>query len=183
MLFPIIEPRCEVADNLTVLMDSSGCLSASWDSLPLQSQWVVGYGLDGSTYVYDTVDACHWEHCGLDPNQNYSVCLRSRCTNIRSYAWSPWSHATTTDTTGVAGVAAADRQVGLSPNPATGRVQVTASCGMMEVAVYNPTGEQVLRQPVSGHSATLDTGRWPTGVYIVHVETPLGRAFKKLVVR
>ena len=141
------------------------------DSLPL-----------GKYYKVQVRKQCHYA------TANYDTTVYSSWTQGNFYYFTApdtttIGDTTTTDTTGVARVTVADRQVELSPNPATGRVQVTASCGMTEVAVYNATGEQVYRQPVSGHSATLDTGRWPAGVYIVHVETPLGRAVKKLVVR
>lgn len=92
------------------------------------------------------------------------------------------SYNSSNGSTAIGHLTAADRHVALSPNPATGRVQVTAECGMTEVSVYNAAGEQVYRQPASGHSATVDTGRWPSGVYVVHIETPLGQAVKKLVV-
>ena len=71
----------------------------------------------------DTVDAPEWRRCGLTQGERYEVRVRSRCTNLRSHTWSPWSAAGTAlvpepepEPVGIGAVTAAAFEV--SPNPA-----------------------------------------------------------------
>ena len=76
----------------------------------------------------------------------------------------------------------AERYTGLSPNPAAGTARVVSSFGLTRVEAYNAAGNKVYDRPAAGYSATIDVGRWPAGVYILHIHTPMGATMKKLTV-
>ncbi len=73
--------------------------------------------------------------------------------------------------------------VTLSPNPATDRVQVLSSFGLVAIEVYDADGRQVHAEKVSGLARTIDTGHWPRGIYMLHITTPYGPVVRKLVLR
>ena len=75
-----------------------------------------------------------------------------------------------------------ERMVAVQPNPATEQVKVVASCGMERVMAYNAAGVKVHEQAATGLSTTLNVAGWPTGTYILHIQTPLGVSTKRLVV-
>ena len=79
-------------------------------------------------------------------------------------------------------VSLVDRLVAVQPNPATERVKVVASCGMERVTAYNAAGVMVHEQAATGLSTTLEVTGWPTGTYILHIQTPLGVSTKRLIV-
>ena len=94
------------------------------------------------------------------------------------------THIDTThiDTVGIA-MRLLERYVGLQPNPAAERVQVTSSLGLQRIEVYNAAGVKVDERKASGYSATLDVSALPAGPYLVRIATPRGTVTKKLVVR
>lgn len=203
-VFPIIGFRCKPLDEIShrlVLsqVDGQGA-TVSWYNVE-----------EGTTYNVQLVDIDHntvdtlivttdttIRFDSLPIGKHYNVQVRKQChystVNYDTTVYSSWTHGAVrfstapdttnggSDTTAINQPTEADRLVDISPNPTTGLVQVTATCGMTEVCIYNPAGEQVCYLPVSGNSATVDTGRWPSGVYVVHAATPLGQAIKKLVV-
>jgi len=77
------------------------------------------------------------------------------------------------------------RLTGVMPNPAAESARVVSSFGMSRVEVYNLAGERVhdMRVPEGSLYTNLDVRRWPQGVYIVRIHTPLGVTSKKLTVQ
>lgn len=73
--------------------------------------------------------------------------------------------------------------VTLSPNPASKEVEVRSSNGMSCLEVYDAGGHKLAELQANGNSATIEVHGWPSGVYIVHVHTPLGKVAKKLHIR
>jgi hypothetical protein len=77
------------------------------------------------------------------------------------------------------------KQLGISvyPNPATKQVNISAGFNTIEsVAIYGTDGKLLLTQPVSGNSTTLELPLKP-GVYLVSIQTNVGKAFDRLIVR
>ena len=88
------------------------------------------------------------------------------------------------DTTGIGDLAPVDRNTTVSPNPATGMVQVASGYGVQAIEAYDASGSKVFeRQCSGGMTATLDVSRWASGTYILRIRTALGTATKKLVVQ
>lgn len=72
-----------------------------------------------------------------------------------------------------------DRMTGVMPNPASESAKIVSSYGLNQIEVYNASGTKVFDQKVQGYSVTLDTSRWPAGVYVVHIHTPYGMSTKR----
>lgn len=89
------------------------------------------------------------------------------------------------DTThvGIAEMSPVERNTVVSPNPATGMVKVASGFGLQAVEVFDASGAKVHEQCASGMQTTLDVSRWPRGVYMLRVHTPMGIATKKLIVQ
>lgn len=75
------------------------------------------------------------------------------------------------------------RYTAVHPNPAVGSARVTSSFGLSLIEVYNTEGVLVHRQQASGLTATLDVSAWPSGTYILRINTGAGTVTKRLVVR
>jgi hypothetical protein len=67
----------------------------------------------------------------------------------------------------------------LSPNPAVTEVTVSSSTGVGRLRVYDVNGNVVYETRGEGLQHTIPVATWPAGVYVVHVDTPLGLAVKK----
>ncbi len=70
--------------------------------------------------------------------------------------------------------------VSLFPNPARNRVTVKAE-GLQEIAVYDLTGRQVMRQALEGDEANVDLAGLNQGVYFFRVNTEQGCLLQKVV--
>ena len=78
-----------------------------------------------------------------------------------------------------------DRLTGIMPNPASETARVVSSFGMNRVEIYDMNGRSIddIRIPDGSLYTNLDVRRWPQGVYIVRIHTPLGVTSKKLTVQ
>lgn len=97
-----------------------------------------------------------------------------------------------TDSTGVGGdttlavttpTGLLGRYVTVHPNPAAGEAQVLSSFGLSHIEALDASGHPVLSRDVSGYEARLDLSSWPQGLYLLRIQTPIGTATKKLLVR
>lgn len=182
MIFPIINPKCRAVEEVNVTVDSAGCLTATWDSLPTQEQWVVAFSSGGVTTL-DTVDHACWQRCDMADGEPYHISVRSRCTNLRSYAWSPW-YGGNPQEVAVQQPSAPDFRV--SPNPTTGLVTVElAPADAAQLELYDNAGRCLQRQalPSGAGRTTLDLGDHPAGLYLLRLVTPTGVGTRKVVVQ
>ncbi|MCR5444253.1 MAG: T9SS type A sorting domain-containing protein [Bacteroidales bacterium] len=181
-MFPIIEPRCEAVEEVRVEWDSAGCLVATWDSLPYQEQWVVALNAGGGATLLDTVDSCRWHYCELPAGAQYELAVRSRCTNLKSYSWSPW-HRPIDINVGIS-QAAAEASFRVSPNPTEGRVKVMPGEGFAggRLEVLSVEGRRLEVHNLTA-GTTLDLGGYAPGVYLLRLTTPLGTASRKVIVQ
>ena len=83
--------------------------------------------------------------------------------------------------------AASEAGITLSPNPASGSVQILSASPILGADLLSLDGRQILHNSASNatgsHSLSLQLDSVPAGVYIVSVLTTLGHAHLKLVVR
>ncbi len=92
------------------------------------------------------------------------------------------------DTTGV-GLHGADliyRYTSLQPNPATDRVSVLSSFGIIAIEAYDPRGRLVYTNTFKHshiHTFSLDVSSWPRGTYLLRILTPAGPTTKKLLIQ
>lgn len=82
---------------------------------------------------------------------------------------------------------ASEAGITLSPNPASGSVQILSASPILSAELLSLDGRQILHNSASNatssHSLSLQLDSVPAGVYIVSVLTTLGHAHLKLVVR
>ena len=189
MLFPIVEPKCGCVDTVRLEADSAGCLVAEWDTLPRQRQWAVELRRNGQSLgAPDTVDTCRWQRCGLQPGAGYTVAVRSRCTNLGTYSWSPWRASGAEQVPEPVGIdpEATLRGLTLTPNPTRGGATLRLPQPL-------PSDARLVLRDAQGrllHSLTLPAGSAraavPTeglapGVYMLTVSTPHHTATLRLV--
>ena len=74
------------------------------------------------------------------------------------------------------------RYTSVQPNPASGVVEVACGMGLTAVEAYSAQGECVARQEAQGISLTLDVAAWPSGTYVLRIQTPMGTVSRKLLV-
>ncbi len=88
-----------------------------------------------------------------------------------------------TNDVGIARHDLAWRYTTVHPNPAVGSARVTSSFGLALIEAYTTDGVLVHRQQADGLAATLDVSTWPSGTYMLRIDTGVGTVTKKLVVR
>lgn len=188
LLWAIVRVPCEAVDSVSLVADTSGCLSADWERPPYQSAWEVRFVLPNGSELVESVDTNHWEYCGLLPGRTYTLYLRSQCDEADgTHSWSDWSGAFAAvgqATQGIAGVGGVAADVTLRPNPATDEVTVDAKdvSEVVTVTVTDMSGVEVLRREGVRLPLTVGTASLAAGTYVVRVVTPLGTAVQKLAV-
>ena len=145
--------------------------------------------LHSGTVLLDTLPASSAGHHLLSlPDTavaDYAVALRLLCDTATHEAASPWSDTLRfTLPRGLGGIAPAlAGRILLQPNPASGQVQITAPCGLLQVDLHNASGTLVLSSPASGTTHTLPLDGLAAGSYIATVRTACGTAAKRLAIR
>ncbi len=195
-MFPIIDSVgwsmycdtlvCPVVEELNVSA-GYGMAVCSWlgDTLSGHGKWQLSYGPVG-TEPEDgqviTTTALSRVLNGLEDTVEYVVYVRGYCTVCRK--WGEWSEGKVFRLLDSEGVPSAETEcrVSVVPNPSHGRVEVTSSCGLQRVTIYDAQGVQVQTQQVSGNAAVVDLGGRPAGLYFVVVYTPAGTVCRKLVI-
>jgi len=69
------------------------------------------------------------------------------------------------------------------PNPANDRIQLISSNQIQGYRVADLLGNFILTGSVTGNSATLSTAELAAGIYMIEVETVMGRYLRKITVR
>ena len=139
---------------------------------PLEVISINGSNISNSEYIY----TCHYHQDGS------RAWYRNRRTNMFAILFPILSPDTLV---GIDTHNPLDRLTGVMPNPAAECAKVVSSFGMSRVEVYNLAGRRVHEQRIPDGSlyTNLDVRRWPQGVYIVRIHTPLGVTSKKLTVQ
>ena len=160
----------------------------SWfgDTLSGHGEWQLSYGPVG-TEPEDgrivTTTALSRVLDGLEDTVEYVVYVRGYCTACRK--WSAWSDGRVfrlPSVEGVRGPGEVERGVQVVPNPAHGRVAVTATSGLRRVTLYDALGTTVMDRRVKGRTTELDLGGLVAGMYVVEVVTDGGTVCRRLVV-
>ena len=165
-----------------MVSDSTGCLSAQWEPLTLQTRWVVALG-NGVETVYDTVDTCFWRHCGLEPHRPYTVSVRSQCRTTSNPKWAEWSNNAIGRPDGRDGIRVIrekQRLFSVAPNPARGAATVTlaaeAAATGCSLTLRDEAGRIAMQRTVAAGTAAveLDLRGLEAGVYVITVKTAAG---------
>ena len=194
-MFPIIDSVgwsmycdtlvCPVVEELNVSA-GYGMAVCSWlgDTLSGHSIWQLSYGSVGTEpedgQVITTTSLSHVLN-NLEDTVEYVVYVRGYCTVCRK--WGEWSEGRVFRLRDPESVqyTEEERSVSVLPNPSHGRVEVTSSCSMQRVTVYDAQGVQVLMQKTSDKTAVIDLSGRPAGLYFVTVHTTAGVVCRKLL--
>ncbi len=160
-------------------VDSLWCGGVVWNTAAIA--WSSGYGHEGYEVAYKPEDVS-WDEAAvieaaesgasvtLPDDRCYEFRVRGRCGGRREPA-SPWSDPITVCPEPAIGIegAAVPAAMTLSPNPATGQVQIVGLTGeARDVEVLDMAGRTV---GTYSHAATFDIAHLPGGSYIVKVTT------------
>jgi hypothetical protein len=84
--------------------------------------------------------------------------------------------------TGVEDIEEETEVLSIHPNPTTGPLSITSSRPLLTVAVVDMLGRVLLSERgESPNSKTIDLAHLPAGIYVVHVETEVGRWAQRVV--
>ncbi len=201
LVYPLIEIdttvpptyMCDPVQNFqaTVLDTGSGCVFFTWDDFYHYTYCEVQYFNMGQGYgsaVTTQVNGGGMLHvCGLDTMQTYYARVRAFCdTSKIETAWSEWVSFGFPHTDPPQGIAAEptvlDRYTNIRPNPAADVVTVASELGLRRIEIHNARGILVYSEPAGSSATTIDLRGWPSGQYLVRIETPSGATTKRLVV-
>jgi hypothetical protein len=72
--------------------------------------------------------------------------------------------------------------IDLYPNPANEQVIINSSAELLHISIYDSRGKMIINEQSHGQKHILFTSGFPSGLYIVRIETDSGLTFRKLVV-
>lgn len=188
LIFPILAEDCGVHGEVSWTATGGGDVRLRWNPGSWDSEWEVSYGpsgtLPGDSAVITTTATSAILH-GIVPGTHYVAYIRSQCT-VRDTTWSDWTDSISIfipapDPEGIAAIEAR-AGVTLQPNPATSTALLTAAVPLASVEVYSAAGALCQRLPATGLSATLDVSSWPSGTYLLLIDTEAGTVSRRLVV-
>jgi len=149
------------------------------------TRFVVNYGLQGfdqGTGSFDTVEnATSCTLSGLTANSPYDVYVRTLCEGGTASAWSSVVNFTTSRSTGIDDVNAAN--VSLYPNPASSTVTLKGIEGKATVTVVDMNGRKAGEWTVNEGELTIDVTDMAQGAYFVRIVGEQVNAIRKLIVR
>ena len=176
---------CEGVTNVTVGSVTANSAVISWTAPMGATRFVVNYGLQGfdqGTGSFDTVEnATSCTLSGLTANTPYDVYVRTLCEGGTASAWSSVVNFTTSRSTGIDDVNAAN--VSLYPNPASSTVTLKGIEGKATVTVVDMNGRKAGEWTVNEGELTIDVTDMAQGAYFVRIVGEQVNAIRKLIVR
>ena len=181
--FPIIAHHCKTPPRILWAVTGNGSCTLAWDSSGDGTYEVAvapwGASPDTVSRRYVTTDTTFYID-SLDYGTTYSVWVRGRCSFPTTTMWSNWSSRMPVYVQ--TGVQEADGpRFEITPNPASGTVNVEHAFADGTISVLDMQGRTVLTAPASQH--TLDISYLAVGSYVVRLETPSGIGTKLLQVQ
>lgn len=197
--FPIVRPdrpHCSRPAAPIVERGEDGAATIRWnpagDSIRYFLRVVPTPSLGGNELTFMTADTSI-DLSNLSEGVYYTAMLRAQCDHhcpSHNRVWSDWSEPTTfylgnqePDTTTAIEMAEYAPLFSLSPNPATGMVLVKLSEETSaQVEILDMEGRTVLSLASTAQLITIDVSGLAVGVYLVHLQSPLGSAIRKLTI-
>ena len=175
---------CESVTGVTVGSLTANSAVISWTAPTGATRFVVNYGLQGfdqGTGSFDTVTNTTCTLTGLSANTPYDVYVRTLCEGGTASAWSSVVNFTTSRSTGIDDVNAAN--VSLYPNPASSTVTLKGIEGKATVTVVDMNGRKAGEWTVNEGELTIDVTDMAQGAYFVRIVGEQVNAIRKLIVR
>lgn len=190
LLFPIVRLAGDTCPDVRELrwsiVGGGGTAFVQWAAGTNHRNWQLSYGPEGTPAGEGTVVDCNMAQCiipNLTPNMRYDVYVRARCRFARD-EWTAWTDPMQVCLGGCEGIQAADAPLAaLSPNPASGSVNVSCSEAISMVEVYDIKGRCMMAQNVGAGACSLDISSLAAGHYTVRIHTAKGIASKPLSVQ
>ncbi len=163
-------PACQIPLIHTVDDINASQARVMWNSVTHAQSYTAAW--ENAPQFYDTAvtNDTFLILSGLQPETEYNVRVKARCSSDSVSLFSPPA----TFTTSATGVSNLEKKsyVDIYPNPATDRLLVEYSSQKPggSFIVYSVTGEEIFKSntlPNEG-TKTLNTQNWPAGVYILH---------------
>ena len=183
--FLIVEPECHTLDSIKVTTDSLGHVTVEWDSIPWQQQWVLRLESPSGTR-YNTVETYRHTYYNLDTNAYYELSIMSQCYLPGGrHNFSSWSDPISigNGNAAIGDIESPKLEIEIRPNPASGQVAVSSTLPMTRLEVADILGHTLYDRVDSGLAATLEISAWPAGIYLLGIDTSLGVATRKLLVK
>ena len=74
-----------------------------------------------------------------------------------------------------------DKGIYLYPNPVEEELSIGSSFQMKNISLYNISGQKLFENETSSHSETINLQNYPSGTYILKIETEAGEVSKKFI--
>ncbi|MBQ9313326.1 MAG: T9SS type A sorting domain-containing protein [Bacteroidales bacterium] len=74
-----------------------------------------------------------------------------------------------------------DKSIYLYPNPVEEELSIGSSFQMKNISLYNISGQKLLENETSSHSETINLQNYPSGTYILKIQTEAGEVSKKFI--
>ena len=181
---------CPSVENFRVGAIGNGTADLLWNTNSDHNYYIMSYGTAGtppdSGYI-DTIYATYTTLTEIDSCTQYVAYLKAVCIHNDSTYSTDWNDTLdiyVCDTTPhepiiINGVP--ERAVQLIPNPARTQVRVVVDCIVSQMTVYDEKGTLITSVDAFDSETTLDIKEWPSGVYIVKVQSPQGIIIRKLL--
>ena len=191
---------CPPVGGFQVASISGETVWLMWNSNSEHDSWELSYGPAGITPEQGTVVPVSgppiYAMTGLDSCRLYSAYIRPVCHHGDSTCYGEWVPQDTSSGQGRGlDVYLCDSMppVGIPntpleqftyvvPSPASDQVQVMSGFKLLQVDVYDLSGETVYSAAASSVSTSIDVSSWPQGVYIAVIHTQGGIVTRKVVV-
>lgn len=197
LVYPIVQmdttvPPANVCIDVEGVQTSiaGDCLNVTWDHWPNYTMVQVCYGPEGDEEAWDTsgwISNAAFTVCGIDTSvENYGIRLRAYCESGGIVTgWNPVTWQSTHPADDAIDHVETDFAAGVvvSPNPASGAMNVESRYYMRRIEMYDTKGLLVYSEWAVGHDAEVDLEGFRAGTYIVVVHTTEGTVAKRLVIK
>lgn len=191
---------CPPVGGFQVASISGETVWLMWNSNSEHDSWELSYGPAGITPEQGTVVPVSgppiYAMTGLDSCRLYSAYIRPVCHHGDSTCYGEWVPQDTSsgqgrgldvylcDSLPPVGIpnTPLEQFTYVVPSPASDQVQVMSGFKLLQVDVYDLSGETVYSAAASGVSTSIDVSSWPQGVYIAVIHTQGGIVTRKVVV-
>ncbi|MBQ9473825.1 MAG: T9SS type A sorting domain-containing protein [Bacteroidales bacterium] len=179
--------ECDTVFGLSLLYFEDDKAYLSWNTSYYAQWWELSYGPVGITPEEGIRDTSHTTMTcleNLQPNVEYIVYIRARCTDDTRGPWGTFITFILPDANGIGQARQqtnVDRHTYLMPNPTTGPVTVFSGFKISNIEVYDLAGKLIETHTVNANATTLNTSGLPSGAYLLRIRTTYGDTAKRLI--
>ena len=198
-LFPIIDTgfscsslvsmdSCTAPENLHITLNQHRTVTVAWDHISFDGSWDMLSLKESDSAASATITTHNIPFASFssdDTNSWFVAKVRTICDS----SYSDWSDTIRFRVKGGLTVeypesieSLVDELTYIMPNPASEKVTVSSSFGILRIGLYSVSGKTVVEKEVKALSTDLDISSCPPGFYIVRIQTNRGIVSKRLVI-